>query len=216
MDPDSIIAMAARIPVLLLALTVHECGHALMAKWCGDDTAERLGRITLNPMAHLTLLGTLCLMFAPVGWAKPVPVNPLRFRHPRRDDILVSLAGPFGNLIQLPFYALLWHVIASPLGSALPAQWLHFLALAAYLGVIINISLMLFNLLPVFPLDGSHVLLNLLPEQQARPLYEFQMQYGPMLLMALIVLSFQTGLLSAYISLVGRPITYLLGMGGIL
>lgn len=164
------------LPVLILAVVVHECAHGLVAKWCGDDTAYREGRITLNPISHVDLWGTIIvplvlalssagLMF---GWAKPVPVNPNNFRHFRRDDILVSMAGPASNFI-IAFISALFIVLlslvwkaASP-DSASSLQFGEFALTILKYSIQINLLLALFNLVPIPPLDGSHVVASLLP-----------------------------------------------------
>ncbi|MEK7309862.1 MAG: site-2 protease family protein [Planctomycetota bacterium] len=177
-----------RIPNLLVALTLHEFCHAYMAYRCGDPTPKFMGRLTLNPLSHLDPIGTICILFAPIGWAKPVPVNPYNFRHPSRDDILVSLAGPFANLS-----------IAIIIGSTLRVLTITNIAIPIIalkllgLGVVMNIGLILFNLIPVYPLDGHHVLRELLPSYKAKEKYEAFNRIAPFLLLAIIV--FAPGLL---------------------
>jgi len=158
--------------VLLFSVVVHEVAHALVAKWEGDDTAYRLGRITLNPIPHLDLVGSiivpLLLYFLPgqfiFGWAKPVPVDPGRYRDRKWGDIRVSLAGITANLLLavLSLAALLALLQAASftgsLGGVLPL-----LQQGALYGIFLNLILAFFNLLPLPPLDGSHVLYHLLP-----------------------------------------------------
>jgi Zn-dependent protease len=162
--PESAITrFIVSLPIFLLAITLHEVGHAWVAYKCGDDTAKRLGRVTLNPVAHLDPLGSLMFVlssFAGVGfgWAKPVPVNRLRFRHWVRDDILVSLAGVTANLLQAVAWSLLFRLSRGYLPGSLGAA----VTMFCFFGVVINAVLMVFNLLPIPPLDGSHVALNLL------------------------------------------------------
>ncbi len=160
------------LPVLIFAVVVHECAHGLVAKWCGDNTADREGRITLNPISHFDLWGTVLvplilvvsgsgLMF---GWAKPVPVNPNNFRHMRRDDIYVSMAGPASNFI-IAFISALGIVIVSLFWPvALSSESIKsFLEQLLVYSIKINLLLALFNLVPIPPLDGSHVVASLLP-----------------------------------------------------
>ncbi|HSW45216.1 MAG TPA: site-2 protease family protein [Phycisphaerae bacterium] len=169
MRPEDLQEILIRIPVLLLALTVHEVSHGYFAYRMGDPTAARMGRLSLNPLRHLDPLGTVCLLFAPIGWAKPVPVNPLNF-HDRRKGILVSTAaGPISNLIQAVLFALALRLILAyvgPAGSSGNPQVRQFVILLSelcFVGVLINTGLAVFNLIPLYPLDGFHVLMQTLP-----------------------------------------------------
>jgi Zn-dependent protease len=176
--------MLIRIVPLLFALTVHEYAHALAAYHCGDDTARLNGRLTLDPLAHLDFLGTLCLLFGPFGWAKPVPVNPYNFRRPRRDDIIVSLAGVAANLATAIAVALLMRLT---LGLGL--WWTRFGAIVWNMLLVLcqmSVGLMLFNLIPLPPLDGSHVLRNLLPYEKARA-YDRLAPFAPFILLVLVL-----------------------------
>jgi Zn-dependent protease len=171
------------IPVLLIALTLHEFGHAWTALQFGDPTAKLAGRVTLDPLKHLDPLGTLFMFIAHFGWAKPVPVNPANFTHPRAD-LWVSLAGIIANLLQAVVYALIWHGLVNWF-----PQWIgQGIATFLWLGVMVNLSLALFNLLPIFPLDGSHVLQNLLPLNQAYRFSAFSRRYGTMILFGLLLI----------------------------
>jgi Zn-dependent protease len=172
-----------RIPPLLFALTLHEFAHAWSAYWCGDPTAKDQGRLTLDPLSHLDPIGSLCMLFAGFGWAKPVPVNHFNFRHPRRDDIVVSLAGVTANFATALLVALvMWATLRLGFwnSNAGAVVW-HML----YTLMIFSLALMLFNLIPVPPLDGSHVLKNLLPDEAARA-YESLYPFAPFLLLLLI------------------------------
>lgn len=168
-----------RIPNLLIALTIHEFCHGYVAYKCGDSTAKYEGRLTLNPLAHLDPIGTLCLLFAPIGWAKPVPVNPYNFRNPRRDDILVSLAGPVSNLI---IALLLGSILRITGNMVVPGGIINFLII----GVMMNIGIALFNLLPISPLDGSHILKGFL-SYRAREAYESLNRVLPFLFLGIIL-----------------------------
>ena len=184
-----LLALLIRVPPLLFALTIHEFAHGWAALKCGDPTARDMGRLTLNPLVHLDPLGTLCLLFAPFGWAKPVPVDPRNFRHPRRDDILVSLAGVGANFVTACLVALVmrgalaagFHPMAIGTSTATRTLWL-----MGELVCLISIGLMLFNLLPIPPLDGSHVLANLLPPRQALT-YRRVAPFGGMVLLLLVL-----------------------------
>lgn len=161
----------------VIALTVHEFSHAFVARLLGDRTAEDAGRLTLNPVAHLDLFGTLLLITAGFGWGKPVPVNPHNLRSPRWGNALVSAAGPISNLIMVVVFGLgfRYALNASKLGSEnLFSAFL--LALTQ-----INLVLMVFNLIPIPPLDGSKVLFSVLPPRAA-PLVESLERRGPLLL----------------------------------
>jgi Zn-dependent protease len=178
-DPVFLISF---IPVLLLALTLHEYGHAWTAVHFGDPTPRLAGRLTLNPLKHLDPLGTVFMLVARFGWAKPVPVNPANFTHPRAD-LWVSLAGIITNLLQAVLYALIWHLLGYIAPAALGVWVSRFLIL----GITVNLSLALFNLLPIFPLDGSHIAKNLLPRRQAYRFSVFSERYGAMILLGLLL-----------------------------
>ncbi len=183
-----------RLPVVLFALTIHEFMHAWVALKCGDDTAWRAGRVTLNPLRHLDLFGTICLLVGPIGWAKPVPVNRANLRHGRRDDILVSGAGIAANLavgIVLGLGLRAVRTFAAPLD---PEGLGMVLVEITFLGLLVNLGLAVFNLLPIPPLDGSHILENLLPPGMALG-YAKLRPYGIVILLAVVFLNRQSGFL---------------------
>jgi len=189
------------IPHMLFSLSLHEASHAYAAYWAGDDTAALQGRISLNPLRHLDPWGILAFVIIKLGWAKPVPVNPARFRHPRRDDVLVSLAGPGSNVILALIFSLLlrgsWRALQ---GMGEPGLMvLFFLAIGAQL----NLALALFNFLPIPPLDGSHLLAGILPRGPALA-YRRIMPYGMFLLLGLILLGNFTGF-NVFGVLIGIP-----------
>lgn len=172
-----------RIPGFLLAISVHEYAHARMAFNLGDDTAEREGRMTLEPWAHFDLVGGLMLVLFRFGWARPVPVNPFRFKNPRKGMALVSLAGPVANLITsfvLGVTTILMFTRINFTGSV----WIHLpeiLLQAAW----INAGLAFFNLIPVPPLDGSKILSVILP-YSLQNLWDQIEQYGFIILIVLL------------------------------
>ncbi len=175
--------------MFLLAIVLHEVAHGYVAYRLGDDTAKLAGRLSLNPLVHLEVLGTLMFIISSwvgfgFGWAKPVPVNPLRLRHMRRDDILVSLAGVTVNLAQ----ALAWAGLLRLAYHFLPGSDVGAAAVVfCDLGIVVNLALMIFNLLPVPPLDGWHVLTQTLRIAYTTPVLRFQ-QMGSMLLFMLLYL----------------------------
>jgi Zn-dependent protease len=165
--------LLAAIPILF-AITLHEVAHGWVARQFGDDTAYRLGRITLNPLAHVDWFGTVLLpvvLFFSTGvifgWAKPVPVHFGNLRNPRKDSVYVALAGPMANLLMALFWASL-HLLMSVIQSGEITQAL---SLMSEYGVAINISLMVFNLIPILPLDGGRIAEGLLP-------YKLAYEYG--------------------------------------
>ncbi len=147
-----------RIPAILLALTVHELAHAYSAKYLGDHTAEHEGRITMNPIAHLDPIGAIMLLFGPFGWAKPVPVNPMFFRNPQRDMAITAVAGPLSNIALAAIAGL---ILRFGIGGISEALYYFF-----RIFFMINIGLAVFNMLPIYPLDGSRVLLGFLNGRQ--------------------------------------------------
>ncbi len=178
-------------PAILIALTLHELAHGLVAYWCGDPTAKLMGRLTLNPIKHLDPVGTALLFLVGFGYAKPVPVNPRNFKHPRRDDFFVSIAGITMNLILFFLFGMtfFWYINFVPGG--INEYLYYFLFYCAQ----VNACLAVFNLIPLPPLDGYHVLNDVILK---RPLFatQKQAQIGQGVMLLLIV----TGLLDKYIS----------------
>jgi len=203
-DPAAFFLLVAIVGFsLLIAITVHEFSHALMANRLGDPTAKRLGRLSLNPVKHLDPLGTLMLFLVGFGWGKPVPINPNYFRmNPRRGMALSALAGPLSNFALAALLGVLvrvgvldWH---SPWSWPFYpfASWNAGWVAADIIGYVILLNLILgvFNLIPIAPLDGFNIAVGTLPRRQAEAMLRIQ-QYGPLLLLVLIFLSYFTGFL---------------------
>jgi Zn-dependent protease len=190
-----------QIVVFLFAISVHESAHAWMANRCGDPTARMLGRITLNPIKHIDPIGTVLLPgiamlthLPVIGWAKPTPVDPSNFRNPVRDDILTSVVGPISNFVIAGGAVALMLIISltSETGRIIvqsvangyvvdTSSLLMPMVLLLYNAMLINVLLGVFNLIPIPPLDGSHVLRHLLPEQ-IRRMYDAVGMFGFLLL----------------------------------
>lgn len=168
------------LPAVLWAITFHEFCHGWAAKKLGDTTAERAGRLSLNPFDHLDPIGALCLLLFRFGWAKPVPIDTRYFKHPRRDIIIVSLAGAAGNFLTAFICARVVSLIPA-LFSSWAAQ--QFILLMIY----INLGLASFNLIPIPPLDGSRILYVLMPREWMR--YYFMLErYGIFIILILLAL----------------------------
>jgi len=187
--------LLASIPAILLALTFHEYAHGKVAYLLGDPTPKYQGRLTLNPLAHLDILGTLLLLVAGFGWAKPVQVNPYYFQMDRRKGMmLVALAGPLINLVLAYLAAVVLQVsVYRGLNEPFILTFLH-------LSVMYNVVLAVFNLLPLPPLDGSRVLAGLVSRQSAGYLYQLE-SVGPLILLLLVA----TGIVGKIM----RPLVYL-------
>lgn len=173
---------------LIISLTLHEYAHSWVADQLGDPTPKAYGRLSLNPLAHLDPLGTLMLIFAGIGWGKPVPIDPYNLRHPRRDELLISLSGPLSNL----FLAVILSLFHLPFLNVF---------------IFVNVALAVFNLLPIPPLDGSKIFLDLLPNDQYLEWRRAFEQYGYLILALLLFLPFSN---SNLINLIISPIIKLI------
>lgn len=202
---DNLIIKLLSFICLIIAITLHEFFHALTADHLGDPTPRSRGRLTLNPMAHADPIGTIALPLLnlltglpTIGWAKPVPIDPFNFRHPKKDEIIVSLAGPSSNLLLA--------IISSLCLRFFPLSQIFYIFF--YLLALINISLFVFNLIPIPPLDGSHILLNLLPEKSRIQWEETFDRYGFLLIIFLVFFPIFNG--QSLISLIMTPLISLI------
>ena len=169
---------------LIFSLTFHEYAHGIVAYYYGDDTAYNNGRLTLNPLAHLDPMGTLMILFIGIGYAKPVPVNPNNLSNPRNDIIKVAAAGPISNII-LSFISFFIFYLVNPDNNSN-------LFILLYLLININISLAIFNLLPVYPLDGGQIFGNLISKYNPKLAHNLLI-YGPKVPLAVIFIGLISG-----------------------
>jgi Zn-dependent protease len=191
---------------LVVAVILHEISHGVVALWCGDDTAKRAGRLTLNPVPHIDPFGSIVLpaMGALAGlpilaFAKPVPVNPARMRHPRRDMVLVGLAGPSTNMLLMAIAAVLARVLVhsgNVLTDAIDASTSDLVVEIVFYFAVVNLLLGLFNLLPIPPLDGSALIERVLPQDWLPTWYRLR-PYGILVLLGLV---FFTGAIAAVVT----------------
>ncbi len=184
----------AWVVAVTIALTIHEFAHAKVADMVGDPTPRLNGRVSLNPLDHYDPIGTTMILLFGIGWGKPVPISPQFFKNRRRDEILVSAAGPGSNIITAALFALPLRLgFAGVYGDALGFM------------VLLNLLLAFFNLLPIFPLDGSHIMQATLSYDAAQCYTAFMSKYGFILLIVLIV----TGVLWTIVAIPARLLYYL-------
>ncbi|MCC6713331.1 MAG: site-2 protease family protein [Candidatus Dadabacteria bacterium] len=175
-------------PVILLSLTVHEYFHGWTANKLGDPTAKMQGRLTLNPIAHLDILGTILMFIVGFGWAKPVPIDPRNFKDPKKDTILVAIAGPLSNLVMALAAGLaLRYMIPKMVSGEISSEGIYpVIAIILILTLVYGIALAVFNMIPIPPLDGSRVLYGVLPARYAYAYSRFE-PYGVLFLFALFI-----------------------------
>ncbi len=203
-DTQSIIRQILySLPAILIALSFHEWAHAYAAYRLGDPTARNLGRMTINPLHHIDPIGFLMLIIVRFGWAKPVPINPRNFRNPRRDETLVSLAGVCVNFL-LAIVSMLCIYIFLILGGTNGA-----ILYILYYFCTINLGLMVFNLIPIPPLDGSHVLENLLIRRVGPKPFYFLARYGNYILLALLITGVLPNILGTAVSSIQLGMQYM-------
>lgn len=209
---DRLPMMILALPAILLSLSVHEASHAYAAYKLGDPTAKNLGRLTLNPLKHINLFGFIAMLFFNVGWANPVPINTRNFKDSRKGMAISSAAGPFSNLCLATIFTILLRIVLIPLQNITDGMFklvgdtyyfddslssntgfivLAILATMLYLGIALNLNLMVFNLIPLPPLDGSRIALMFLPTD----LYFKIMRYERYIMIAFLVLM-MTGVIS--------------------
>lgn len=174
------IQIIASLPAIIIAMVFHEYAHARVADALGDPTARYMGRLTLNPVAHIDWIGLIMLILLRFGWAKPVMINPSNLENPRRDDIIISLAGPLANLLIAfvgagIYYFLMMNQISISPGLRMVLSYI----------ILYNVNFAIFNMIPIPPLDGSHVIANLLPSKLAE-YYESLARFGFIILIALL------------------------------
>jgi len=217
---ETLLKAAALIVPLVIAIVFHEVAHGLAARALGDKTAQEMNRLSLNPLRHVDPIGTvvlpgfLALASLPVfGWAKPVPVNGNRLRNPRRDMMLVAAAGPGMNFVLAAVGAVMLGLLIGSTGNVEQlGPVMAFVALNLFNFILINIFLALFNLLPIPPFDGSHILQGLLPARAAA-IYGSMHRYGLLLVIGLIVVLPQ--LIPGFNpvgALIGQPVEWLTGL----
>jgi len=177
------------VVAIIISLTVHEFAHALVGTWRGDRTAEHMGRLTLNPLAHLDPIGTLMLLFVGFGWAKPVPFDPRNLQNPAWDGVAIAFAGPLSNLFLAALAAVAYRNLAD-LAFAQDTLLPIFLILLIFT----NLLLMFFNLLPIPPLDGSKIIDAVLHRTRYERFGVWLQVYGPRVLLGLVVLSLLTSI----------------------
>lgn len=194
------------IVAFLIIIPVHEAAHAWSAYVLGDDTAKNEGRMSLNPIRHLDLVGTLFLIFARFGWGKPVPVNTSKFKNPRMGYVITSFAGPASNLALAAVIVLIQKYIIGDVTN------IYLVGLQQFLGITVELSifLMLFNLIPIFPLDGAKIWYLLIPEEKQEFITDME-RNGPKILLSLLLLDW----LIPQISLIGWlaiPTQFIMGI----
>lgn len=189
-----IIVLASTCFVVFCCLPMHELAHAVVADKCGDDTARLKGRISLNPFAHLDIIGTIMIFLFGIGYANPVPVNPAKLKHPRRDMALISLAGPASNLVMGFVWMMLCYIL-----DAVGSDNVGIQAISTFFwyAASVNVTLAAFNLLPVPPLDGSKIYSAILPDK----VYFKIMKYDRYIMIGFMLLLF-TGVLNGVINFI--------------
>ncbi|MFN7172735.1 MAG: site-2 protease family protein [Fimbriimonadaceae bacterium] len=200
--------------IICFSIAIHEFAHAKVADSCGDPTPSRMGRVTLNPLAHLDPMGTMLIAFTVMagfglGWGKPVLVDPRLMRNPRWDHLFVAAAGPLSNLIQAIAWAIIFRIAVM---AGMISSGTELLAIVCLFGVFFNIILMLFNLIPLGPLDGHWIVGSLLPPRTQLAWYRFNRLYGLILLLGILVIGWINPNLSLISWIIGPPTTAMVNL----
>jgi Zn-dependent protease len=182
----SLINILKLLPGIILGLTVHEYCHALMAQWCGDNTSKDQGRLTLNPLKHIDPLGFIMLIVAGFGWAKPVQFNEQNLRNPKSDVLKIAIAGPMANAITAILLSIIF-VFSKRLLPGYPGYTMQIIFDILLDGIYINWALFVFNLIPIPPLDGSHLLFY--PLRKFPVIYNVLYKYGTLVLFGILIIS---------------------------
>lgn len=185
---DFLTSLLYTLPAVLISLSFHEFGHAYAAYKNGDPTARNHGRMTLNPIAHIDIWGFILIMLVGFGWAKPVPVNPINYKNYKKGELCVSLAGVTMNLLLAFIGAIIYEVVIYTAVGHIGISAMGKIVMLLYYFIILNCSLMVFNLLPIYPLDGFHVAQVLLSKYIGLKPFMFLRKYGQYILLIVMLL----------------------------
>lgn len=214
---NNLLNLLLTLPAVFLAISVHETAHGYAAYKMGDPTAKYSGRLSINPIAHFDLIGFLCMLFFHFGWAKPVPINPDNFRDRKKGIIFVSLAGPVSNLLMAIISAIVLGFakkllfVNTLIVNPATATAISALLLMLYYCVQLNIGLMIFNLIPIPPLDGSKVLMEFLPGRIRYKIYQYE-RYSFLVLILIIYTGILDPILNFLTTVISAPISNLINI----